>query len=69
MNSRKKVLIVGDPLHPEVTATSGWCTGEVRIVKNGEETEKVIEESKAVFEQQSEIVKEANISFRNILLE
>ncbi|MCR4668662.1 MAG: bifunctional 4-hydroxy-3-methylbut-2-enyl diphosphate reductase/30S ribosomal protein S1 [Clostridia bacterium] len=37
----KKVLIVGDPSHQEVIATAGWCTGEVRIIRDGEDAAKV----------------------------
>ena len=40
----RTVVIIGDPGHPEVTATAGWC-GESVVFSNGEEAEKTLDKS------------------------
>lgn len=36
-----KIIIVGDPNHPEVIGINGWCDNSAIIFKNGEVTEKL----------------------------
>ncbi len=41
----KNILIVGDPLHPEVKGTAGWATGNVSIVKSKEDVDELTEDN------------------------
>ena len=36
-----KIIIVGDPLHPEVIGINGWCEGKALIISDEEDVEKL----------------------------
>lgn len=43
----KPVIMIGDPKHPEVIGTSGWCQGPVFVISNEEEIESLPPEANA----------------------
>ena len=45
--SGKKVIIVGDPSHPEIIGINGWCENSAYIIPNEEEAEKFEAEKNA----------------------
>ncbi len=38
----KYIVIVGDPNHPEVKGTLGWCRGDAAVLETAEEAEKFV---------------------------
>ncbi len=37
----KHIIIVGDPVHPEVEGIVGWCNGPVTVIETAEEASKI----------------------------
>ena len=61
----KKIVIIGNPGHPEVEGIKGWSSGEVEIIESIEQAERFTNEEKnlAVKEEKISIVSQTTFNY------